>query len=135
MFSNKAAKLILFALIVLPVLFTSACAASSTPTAAPAATSIAPAATTAPTTAPAVPTALPTSLPPSPTVAPTFPPPATPTTPPPAATSAPQADQLTVWCMPAGYTPVSATSDPTSMPKGAVTGSTVNGTLSFQVPF
>ena len=36
MFSNKAAKLILFALIVLPVLFTSACAASSTPTAAPA---------------------------------------------------------------------------------------------------
>ena len=135
MFSNKAAKLILFALIVLPVLFTSACAAS-TPTAAPAvapaATSVAPAEATAPTV---LPTAAPTSLPPSPTVAPTIPSPPTATTPPPTPTSVPLADQLTVWCMPVGYLPVSATTDPTSMPKNGVTGSTVNGTLSFQVPF
>jgi hypothetical protein len=137
MFANKAAKLILFAVIVLPVLFTSACS-SSTPIvvqntqAAPAAVALAP--TTPPAMPTLAPTPAPTDLPASPTVAPTVPPP-TPTTPPPTPTSAPQADQMTAWCMPEGYFPVSATTDPTSMPKIAKTGSVVNGALSFQVPF
>lgn len=146
MFNSKVAKLILFVLFALPVLFTSACngglaeqvtlTPSEAATAAPAAATTAPSAvTTAPsaTIAPVLPTAEPTAIPPSPTVEPTIPP--TPTTPPATPTSAPQADKLTAWCMPAGYFPVSATTDPTIMPTNGITGSTVKGTLSFQVPF
>jgi hypothetical protein len=144
MFSSKAAKLILFVLIVLPVLFTSACGAS-TPTvvqdtqAAPAAaptlapTSLPAVPTLAPTPLPAVPTLAPTPLLPSPTAAPTDLPQAP--TPPPTPASAQQADQLAAWCMPEGYFPDLAAADPTIMPKIAKTGSLVKGALSFQVPF
>ena len=132
MFGNKAVKLILFVLIVLPVLFTSACGASTPAVvqntqAAPAVAAV------APTPLPPTPTLEPTTVPASPTVAPTVPP--TPTTPPPTSTSVPQADQLTAWCMPEGYYPASATTDPTSMPKIAKTGSMVKGALEFVVPF
>jgi len=132
MSGNKTVERILFALIFLPVLFTSACAAS-TPAVVQNTQAAPAAAVVAPTNPPPAPTLAPTTVPASPTVAPTIPPLSP--TPPPTPTTAPQADQLTAWCMPEGYYPVSATTDPTIKPATAKTGSLVNGALSFQVPF
>ncbi len=118
MFANKTAKLIFLAMIILPVLFTSACSAALNAQAAP-----------------FVAADTPTAAPVSPTVAPTTAPTTTSTTAQATPTSSAQTDQLTAWCMPEGYFPVAAGTDPTIMPAIAKTGTVVNGTLSFQVPF